>query len=205
MIPPRIYNGGACALLIGLIMCATLGGQSTASADQPLKAPPIATRIDYLPDTRLTDQTGAKVSLASVKGKPALVGFIHTSCEGPCELMTAKMKNIADDLAPAFAAKVTLVSVTTDPAEDGPAQLAAYAKAHDAVGKGWLFLTGQPANVRKILKLYGVPADTTEDSMTHVFELRLIGASGQELHRYEGSDIKAATVAADIQTALAKP
>jgi len=34
-------------------------------------------------------------------------------------------------------------------------------------------------------------------------ELRLIGADGHELHRYEGTDIKAAAIAGDIKSALA--
>jgi cytochrome oxidase Cu insertion factor (SCO1/SenC/PrrC family) len=117
--------------------------------------------------------------------------------------MTAKMKSVARDLEPSFSTKLTLVSVTTDPEEDGPAQLATYAKAQDTQGRGWVFLTGKPGDVNRVLKLYGVAADTSEDSMTHVFELRLIGPDGRELRRYEGSEIKAATITADVKSALA--
>src|SRR5579859_7183704 len=88
-----------CAVLFVPLIVAALGLPRAALADGALNAPPTATaRVDYLPATTLVDQTGKNFSLATVKGRPALVGFIHTSCQGPCELMTAKMKTVADDL-----------------------------------------------------------------------------------------------------------
>jgi protein SCO1/2 len=192
-----------CATLVVAVIVAAFGPPPVALADGSLSAATASTHIDYLPATDLVDQAGKNFSLATIKGKPVLVGFIHTSCGGVCQTMTAKMKSVAQDLEPSFASKLTLVSLTTDPHEDGPAQLASYAKAQNAQGRGWVFLTGKPANVQRVLKLYGVAADTSEDSMTHVFELRLIGPDGYELHRYTGSDIKAATIASDVKSALA--
>jgi protein SCO1/2 len=192
-----------CAAFVVALMVAALGLPRAALAEGSLNAATVPTHIDYLPATDLVDQAGKNFSLATIKGKPVLVGFIHTSCGGVCQMMTAKMKSVAQDLKPSFASKLTLVSLTTDPHEDGPAQLASYAKAQNAQGRGWVFLTGKPADVQRVLKLYGVAADTSEDSMTHVFELRLIGPDGHELHRYTGSDIKAATIATDVKSALA--
>lgn len=162
-----------------------------------------ATATDYLPDAALVDQAGHPVSLASLKGKPVLVGFIHTSCGGVCEMLTAKMKSVAQDLDPLFDTKVTMVSVTTDPKEDSPAQLATYAKSQGAVGDGWIFLTGQPAEVARVLKVYNVPAGDPGDELTHVLDLFLIGPDGRELRRYQGMQVKATEVAADIRNAVA--
>src|ERR1700683_4755763 len=57
-----------------------------------------AEKRDCLPDLTLTDQNGRKVSLASLKGKPVLFDFIYTTCPGPCLVLTARMKAIADHL-----------------------------------------------------------------------------------------------------------
>lgn len=161
-----------------------------------------ATPADYLPNITLRDQFNHQLSLASLRGKPALVGFIHTSCGGVCQLMTAKMKTIAQDFDPAFGSKLTMISITTDPREDGPAQLNTYAKNQAAIGEGWVFLTGKPANIKRVLKLYNV-AQNSDDEMTHVFDLFLISSDGRELHHYHGSDIQPKNVATDIRTALA--
>ncbi len=162
-----------------------------------------ATSTDYLPNINLRDQFNHQLSLASLRGKPALVGFIHTSCGGVCQLMTAKMKTIAQDFDPAFGSKLTLVSITTDPREDGPAQLNTYAKNQAAMGEGWVFLTGKPANIKRVLKLYNVAQNSDDDEMTHVFDLFLISSDGRELHHYHGSDIQPKNVVNDIRTALA--
>ena len=166
--------------------------------------PGSATATNYLPDAALVDQAGHPVSFAALKGKPVLVGFIHASCQGVCQLLTAKMKSVSKELDPSFNTKVTMVSVTTDPKEDGPAQLTAYAKAQGAVGPGWVFLTGQREQVARILKRYGVPEGDPGDELTHVDQLYLIGADGRELHHYGGTEVAAATVAADIRSALTR-
>ena len=195
----RIFSGA-----IALAMLFSIGSISPAlsAADEAPKSAAASANVDYLPKVQLVDQFGKPFTLSSVKGKPALVGFIHTSCQGACELMTAKMKTVAQDLDPNFASKVTMVSMTTDPSEDGPKQLAKYAKNQGTVGNGWVFLTGKPAEMKRALNLYGVAVSESEDEMTHVFELRLIGSDGHELHRYEGTDVKAAAIAGDIKSAL---
>lgn len=158
---------------------------------------------NYLPPIMLRNQLGQQVSLASMRGKPALVSFIHTSCGGVCQMMTAKMKTIAEDFSPQFGTKLNLISITTDPTEDHPAQLKAYAKDRGATGDGWVFLTGKPAAIHSVMKLYDVAQMPGDDSMTHVFDLFLIGPDGRLLHHYHGSDIKPSDVARDIRTAVA--
>lgn len=189
---------GWCALL-GL----TFGVRSAFATPAATSRQVSASTVDYLPDVTLRDQAGLPVSLAALRGKLVVVGFIHTSCEGVCQLMTAKMKTIAQDFDPGFGAKLTMVSITTDPREDRPPQLSAYAKEQGATGNGWLFLTGKPAAIRSVLKLYDVNQDMSDDEMTHVFDLFLLGPDGRELRHYHGSKIKPQEVTTDIRTALA--
>jgi protein SCO1/2 len=152
---------------------------------------------DGLPKLSLTDQNGKALALSSLKGKPALVAFIHTSCEGPCELITARMKSVAHNLGPEFKSDVTMISITTDPKEDGSRQLLAYAKAQGVDTEGWVFLTGTPANIRRLLVLYGVSAE--DDASDHVLELFLLSADGATLRRYNGIATHPETIASDIR------
>ncbi len=188
----------SCALLAIALLSPPLIARATEVQ------PGSATATNYLPDAALVDQAGHPVSFAALKGKPVLVGFIHASCQGVCQLLTAKMKSVSKELDPSFNTKVTMVSVTTDPKEDGPAQLTAYAKAQGTVGPGWVFLTGQREQVARILKRYGVPEGDPGDELTHVDQLYLIGADGHELPHYGGTEVAAATVAADIRSALTR-
>src|SRR3989442_9790865 len=110
-IPTLSIGAIRCATLISLLMVAALGQSHAAFAEGSVNAPSASVHIDYLPAIALVDQTGKSFSLATVKGKPVLVGFIHTSCGGVCQMMTAKMKSVAQKLEPSFASKITLVSL----------------------------------------------------------------------------------------------
>lgn len=196
----RRATSGRWSAWCALLMLGFVGWPMAARATDV----PSAARVSYLPNVTLVDQSGKSRSLAAFKGRPALVGFIHTSCEGICEMLTAKMKSIAEELNPSFNTKVSMISVTTDPKEDGPAQLATYAKKQGTVGQGWFFFTGPEDQVDKVLKAYGVPAGDPGDELTHVLKIYLISPDGRELHVYNGMDIAPSAVAADIRNALAR-
>jgi cytochrome oxidase Cu insertion factor (SCO1/SenC/PrrC family) len=159
-------------------------------------------QTDYLPAITLINQDGKPVALDSLKGKPVLVSFIHASCKGVCELMTGKMKSVAEDLGK-NGHKVTMVSITTDPVEDRPAQLKAYAAKEDVTGDGFIFLTGKSAAIKRVLAVYGVNQKPGDNEITHVFELFLIAPDGHAAHLYHGLNINAEKVAGDIQQTLA--
>ena len=161
----------------------------------------ISVPADGLPAITLVDQRGRALSLASLKGKPALVAFIHTQCEGPCELITGHMKQVAQTLGADFHSEVTMVSITTEPQEDGSSELMAYAKAQGVDGQGWLFLTGAPASIRRLLALYGVLAE--EKKSDHVLELFLLSADGATMRRYNGVTTPVQAIAADIRKTAA--
>lgn len=167
---------------------AELGKASARAAASP---------TDGLPQVSLTDQNGKKISLASLKGKPALVAFIHTQCEGPCELITAEMKSVARDLGSGFKSEVTMISITTEPNEDGPNELLAYAKKQGVNAGGWVFLTGAPGEIRRILEVYGVAAEN--DNSDHVLELFLLSADGAGVRRYSCAAAHPEAIASDIK------
>jgi protein SCO1/2 len=160
-------------------------------------------KVDYLPGMSLIDQNGKTVSMTSLKGRPVLISFIHASCKGACQMMTAKMKMVAQSLGSKFDSSVTMVSITTDPAHDGPPQLLAYAKNEGADAPGWLFLTGNPKAVGRVLALYHVPMEGPDDSMTHDFDLFLIAPDGREVRQYQGMKVAPDVVASDIRKASA--
>jgi len=198
----RMIRRAAVALcLASALLTAALLPSSAAS--EP--ANPAATTAGALPPVTLTDQNGKAVALASLRGTPILLGFVHTSCKGPCEMMTAKMKLVGEKLASHPDTRLTMVTVTTDPDHDAPAQMLAYAKAQGANQPGWLFLSGKPANVRRVLAAYGIAHDESEeDEMTHVLDLFLIAPDGATVRHYHGTEISPETIASDIRKTLAR-
>jgi protein SCO1/2 len=162
---------------------------------------PVPSQFDYLPPLLLVDQFGKPVKLSSVKGKPVLIGFIHTSCKGICEMMTAKMKQVAGSLGSQFNSSVTMVSITTDPEEDRPAALLKYAKAQGVDARGFLFLTGNTQQIDSLLKLYDVPEEGPDEATTHVLDLFLIAPDGSGMRKYDGMKVSPDTLASAIKDA----
>jgi protein SCO1 len=163
-----------------------------------------ASRADCLPDLTLTDQSGHDVSLASLKGRPVLVDFIYTSCPGPCPMLTAKLASVAKLLGAKMGAQVAMVSITLDPEHDHPAELRQYADQRGANAPGWLFLTGSPAQIERVLAVFDLRREREADgSITHNVATFLLGSDGRQLRQYNGLTVGAESVAADVETALA--
>jgi cytochrome oxidase Cu insertion factor (SCO1/SenC/PrrC family) len=185
----------AAALLAPLIAVSPLLPAAVAQAGK-IAPSSAAAGSDKLPNIAMTDQHGRAVSLQSLRGKPVLVAFIHTQCEGPCELITSRMKQVAQALGTNFSSEVTMLSVTTEPDEDGPRELLAYARARGVNTKGWVFLTGAPSKVHRLLAAYGVLAE--ENRSDHVIEVFLIAPGGRQVSAYNGVTTPPDKIAADI-------
>ena len=183
-------------VLAGAISPRSVMANSTAESD--------AAPAEALPAVTLIDQNGKPVSLASLRGRPVLLGFVHTSCKGPCELMTAKMKQVEQKLGSQQDSKIAMVTVTTDPDHDGPAEMLKYAEAQGANQPGWFFLSGKPADVRRFLAVYHVAhEESEEDEMTHVLDLYLIAPDGTRARHYQGTTTPPEEIASDIRKTMA--
>lgn len=100
-----------------------------------------------VPAFGLVDQAGDSVRASDLRGGPWAVSFVFTNCTGICPTITAGMAGLRDSLARArlLGEPVRLVSITTDPARDSVAALAAYARRFEAGSpEEWAFLTGSP-------------------------------------------------------------
>lgn len=158
---------------------------------------------DCLPPLTLTDQRGDKITLSSLKGKPALVDFIYTSCPGPCEVLTAKMARVADHLGGELGTRVRIISFSLDPARDNPAALKSFAEKFNANRHGWLFLTGSPATIDHALKAFGVRrTEASDGTIAHTLTVFLIGPGGRQRRMYNSVEVKPG-VMADEAKALA--
>jgi protein SCO1 len=204
-----IYERKPLRTLLNAALCAGLAGALTAAvacnhpeAEEGYDA---VNKADCLPSLKLTDQHNQPVVLSSLKGKPVLVDFIYTSCPGPCLTETQKMAKVADSLSKELGSKVVLLSITVDPEHDGPPQLLEYTKKQDVERPGWYFLTGSPKTIDEVLSNFKLIRQREPDgSVDHIIGVFLLGPDGRELREYNGEILKADTVTADVNKALAK-
>jgi cytochrome oxidase Cu insertion factor (SCO1/SenC/PrrC family) len=117
-----------------------------------------------IPDVPLVDQDGRQVRFHTdlVKDRVVAVNFIFTTCTTICPPMGAtfgKLRELLKDRK-----DVQLISVSVDPRTDTPERLKAWASKFGSA-PGWTLVTGDAAQVRKLLDAFGVvtanPAEHT--------------------------------------------
>lgn len=107
-----------------------------------------------VPDVQLIDQSGARVELQALleSDEPLALNFIFTTCTTICPVMTATFAQMRRELGEA-GDDLRLVSISIDPEYDRPEKLRAYAEQFRA-GAGWEFLTGDSADIVRVLKSF---------------------------------------------------
>ena len=101
-----------------------------------------------LPDFALVDASGRAFARERLEGKVWVADFIYTRCEDTCPLQTSEMRRLQQ----AFSKHEDFgqFSITTDPAFDKAAVLAAYARKFGADRGRWFFLTGKEKDIKEL-------------------------------------------------------
>lgn len=104
-----------------------------------------------LPNVPLETHDGRRVLFHDdlVRGKVVAINMMYLQCTGICPTTTANLRRLQTLLGERFGRDVFLYSITLQPELDTPEALKAYAH-HYGVGPGWLFLTGTPADIRRL-------------------------------------------------------
>jgi protein SCO1 len=195
----RILLAAGCALTIcGVVV---LGLVRLRSSNEEVGA-----GVDYgrIPGFTLLESGGQTVELGQLLGKVWVADFIFTSCAGTCPLMSGQMRRLQDSLP----AEVQLVSITVDPSRDTPEVLARYARQMGADSSRWLFLTGHPAEIRRLcvegFKLaLDEGAGSEAEPITHSSRFVLVDRSGAIRGYYSGTEeADLARLAGDVQNLL---
>lgn len=141
-------------------------------------------RSSPAPPFDLIDQEGRPVSLASLQDLVLLVDFIYTDCPGPCPVQTSNQVALQKRIPKALRDQIRFVSITLDPANDGPAELKAYAESRGADLETWFFLSGPEEYVAPLVRSWGVGSVRKEDgSIDHTLVTFLV-EQGRVMQRY---------------------
>ncbi len=159
----------------------------------PCRAPAAADLAYPVGDFALTDQDGHEVHASDLLGKVWVASFIFTRCAGPCPHVSATMEQLQHDFA--GEPDVRLVTFTVDPEYDTPEVLKRYAERFHADPGRWLFLTGKPAEVDRVLRrgisTSGAEKNTAADAtpgtaVTHDTHLAVVDRQGRVRDYFSG-------------------
>ena len=142
-----------------------------------------------VPDFSLIDQQRQQVTLAALSGKVVAVNFIYTRCALPqfCLRMSNNFAALQKRFARELGRELVLLTITFDPERDTPEALASYASRWQANLAGWHFLTGSPADIRRVCGFFGQEAFADEGLMNHSLHTVVIGRTGTLVANIEGN------------------
>jgi cytochrome oxidase Cu insertion factor (SCO1/SenC/PrrC family) len=104
----------------------------------------------------LTDQSGATVSLQSLRGKAVALTFLDPVCVSDCPIVAQEFRE-ADQLLGADATRVELVAIVANPLYRAPAYTRAFDQQEGLEHvANWLYLTGSPTALDRVWNSFGV-------------------------------------------------
>lgn len=135
-----------------------------------------------LPAVALQSQSGERFALADLRGTWLLVDFIYTRCPTACTVLGGDFARLERQLAgPIAQGRVRLLSVSFDPAHDGPAQLAAYLQRYGGPDAAWQ--AARPVTVEGLQRLtaaFGVTVIPDRiGGFTHNAAIHLVDPEGR--------------------------
>ena len=145
----------AAATLVACLFGAVVGLYVARDDDEPQARAGFsgATRPPSLPpvDFALRDQDGKRVTAASLRGRPAVITFLYTTCEDTCPVTTAQIRGALDDLG----RDVPVVAVSVDPPRDTPLRAKRFLLDQRMTGR-MRFLLGDRAQLEPIWRAFGI-------------------------------------------------
>jgi protein SCO1/2 len=129
---------------------------AAAAAALPAQFAVLSVGLLAAPDVAVTSMSGVQTRLTRAldADAPLVLNFVFTTCSATCPLQTATLAEVQRRLA-ANGAAARFVSVTIDPDNDTPEQLARYARTFHS-GPGWDFYTGSFNDLLHVQQAFGV-------------------------------------------------
>lgn len=181
--------------VLGLLAGCSRGPVAGAGSAGPDLALAAEDETDFgpLPDFRLTSSSGELVTKADLLGRPLVFAALFTTCSGPCPRLAAGLRELQSELA---GTDVLLVAVSVDPEHDTPAVLERYAEAVGAQRERWIFLTGEEAEVHRLVRegFYlaverAAPGEAgIGEQVTHDTRFLVVDRTGRRRGWYPGTD-----------------
>ena len=131
----------------------------------------------------LDDSQGGTFSTDEMKGHVWIGSFFFATCPTVCPQQNQHLAELQQQLGDR---DITIVSITTDPENDTPAKLRAYAQKYNADPEKWKFLTGDLLHIKRIAGEYFETGFM--DKANHTTKLMLVDKWGNVRGKYSWND-----------------
>jgi protein SCO1/2 len=159
-------------------------------------------------DFNLQDQNGVWRSQKDLVGKIYITDFFFTTCPSICKDMAKGMRDLQEEFKDND--RIVLVSHSVMPAVDSVPVLRAYADRNGAIDDKWIFLTGDPNQIKDLARksYFVVKEDGSsfdEHEFIHTDNFVLVDSKKRLRGFYSGvSELEIQKLKEDVQILLAE-
>jgi protein SCO1/2 len=147
---------------------------------------PLSARSIFQLDASWTDDSGATVQLAALRGRRIIFAMFFARCEYACPMLVSDIQRVRLSLPEAERSKVRVVLVSFDSARDTPAALKTYRSQLD-LDSHWTLLRGEPNAVQELAMLLGVKfKPDANGQFSHSNLITLLNPEGEIVHQRAG-------------------
>jgi protein SCO1/2 len=175
------------------LLLAALGGALLLAAAAPGRAavPQVDVRVAYersqavigstVGEFVLTDQHGAPLALADLRGRPLVISLIFTSCGTVCPITTEHLRDaVADARRTLGPQSFAVLTFGFDAGRDHPAQLSAFAGTHHLEGvESWYLASADAETTEALLSELGFSWRAAAGGFDHVTQTTILDAEGR--------------------------
>ncbi len=155
----------------------------------------------FLLDSTWTSDTGRRVKLGVLRGKPQVIAMFFASCQFTCPLTVCDMQRIEAALPANLRTNTDFLLVSFDSVRDTPAALKAYRAKLELSNQNWTLLRGDPDDVRELAALLGViyKKDASGD-FTHSNIITVLNAEGEIVFQQPGLNLPTDEIISKLKT-----
>jgi protein SCO1 len=149
------------------------------------------------PDFTLRNQNGEPVSMRALRGRPAIVTFLYTTCKESCPAQAQQIKIGLDRLGE----DVPALAVSVQPETDTPANANRFLVEQGMVGRMDIAVGSRP-QLERVWKGFAIQPQL--DDVEHQARTVLIDANGFQRVGFPLDQLTPERLAADVRTLLAE-
>ena len=188
----RTSLASAVLLLAGGVALAAATNGFQAFTTETARRVAVRSRPVTLPAIALENQSGARLTLSDLRGSWLLVDFIYTRCPTFCTALGGDFARLERQLVdPIARRKVQLLSISFEPTQDTPEQLAAYLRRFRGPHRGWQAARPITADgLRQVMTAFGVTVIPDQlGGYTHNAAIHLVDPEGRLVDIFDLGDV----------------
>jgi protein SCO1/2 len=140
----------------------------------------------------LPDQDGRVVDASALRGRPAVISFMYSTCQDTCPLTADQIRGALDNLDRA----VPVVVVSVDPRGDTPLNAKRFLARHGLTGRA-RFVLGTRAQLAPVWRAFGVRPQGA--GFEHSAATVLVDAAGRQRIGFPTSELTPEGLTHDLE------